>query len=49
MKNVYEMMLIISMVCMAGDSDNFTVFLIWHAVWLLVMIFCMKQIGKVEE
>jgi hypothetical protein len=42
-------MLIISMVCMAGDSDNFTVFLIWHVACILVMIFCIRQIGKVEE
>lgn len=48
MKDFYFIMLIISMISLSGDSDSFTMFLIWHAVWLAVLAFCAYKL-KGEE
>lgn len=49
MKNWYVMMLIISLICLSADSDSFTMFLIWHAVWLAVLAFCAYKLKGEEE
>lgn len=50
MKTFYDIMILVSMICLAGDSESFSTFLIWHAVWLAVMAFFMymsyKESGK---
>ena len=48
MKNFYEVLLFISIMCMAGDSESMLVFVIWHIVWLAVMAFCWWRLGVLE-
>lgn len=48
MKTFYEVMLMISIVFMAGDSDSFLMFLIWHLVWFAVIVFCWHQLDRLE-
>jgi hypothetical protein len=48
MKSVYEVMLLISIVCLAGDSESFLLFLIWHIVWFAVMLFCFYKLDRLE-
>lgn len=47
--NKYEFLMIISIICLAGDCDNFTAFIIWHLVWFMIMIICARNIGKVTK
>lgn len=50
MTHFYEIMIMISLIMLSGDSDSFAMFLIWHAVWLIIMLFCMYKVnGKASE
>lgn len=41
--DVYEAVCVLSLFCLSGDSDSMTMFLIWHAVWLIIFFYsCYK-------
>lgn len=40
MEYIYKIMLMISIICLAGDGDNFALFILWHLVWFAVFLFC---------
>ena len=46
MKTFYDIIIMVSLICLSGDSESFSTFLIWHAVWLAVMIFCIHMSNK---
>lgn len=46
MKNVYMILLFISMLCLTGDCDSFIMFVLWEAVWFMVFLFCSYQLGE---
>lgn len=48
MKDFYSVLLMISIVFLAGDSESFLMFLIWHIVWLAVMLFCFYKLDRLE-
>lgn len=48
MKTFYEVLLMISIIFQAGDSDSFLMFLIWHIVWFAVAAFCFHQLAVLE-
>lgn len=48
MKNFYEILLLISIIFQAGDSDSFLMFMIWHIVWFAVAAFCFYQLDLLE-
>lgn len=48
MKTFYEVLLMISIIFQAGDSESFLMFVIWHIVWFLVMVFCFYQLAYLE-
>lgn len=48
MKNFYGIMLMVSILCMAGDCDNFMIFLIWHAVWFMAFLISVKKLEGAE-
>lgn len=48
MMNFYEILLMISILCMAADSESMLMFLIWHIVWFAVMVFCWWKLDDLE-
>lgn len=49
MKDFYMMLMLISIVMMSGDSDSFIGWLLWEAVWLMVILFCSYKLGETDE
>ena len=49
MKNIYTALTILSLVMMGGDSESFTVFMVWHIAWLAVALLCASKLAKLEE
>lgn len=49
MKDFYTALILISMVCMSGNSDSVVAWVIWETTFLIVILFCEMQIAKLED
>ena len=49
MKNIYFILVCLSIMGMGGDSDSFLAFIIWHVACIGVLMVSLRQIDRLEE
>lgn len=49
MKNVYFALAIIGVMCMTGECENFSIWLIWEAFWIAVTLLSIRNYDKVTK
>ena len=49
MRNLYEVFLGVSIMAFAGDCEDMMVFLLWHAFWAVIGLFCAQKLVEVSN
>lgn len=42
-------LILTSLICLSADSNSFTAFMIWHTIWMAVMLISWHQLDKIGE
>lgn len=48
-KTIYEILFGVSIFALAGDSESFVVFMVWHIVWMAIAVFCGFKLDEGER